>query len=216
MAMACVSKAAASFPASTPAPYADMIMQWAEGIVQANPHRLTPLRSVRGGIHLLHHWHGDLANRKYVERWDILARHSFSPFEHLRSAVCATKPRSLADIGLLTWDARASQALRHEVVQYFRERDEDSQICHEVSAAAVIAVIKRDKKTSSSAYDYMGSGGDVAFDGDSSHGLDGGHHQSDDCDSGVLVSHHHHDSQDHCHGADTHHSSDSFGGYMGP
>lgn len=232
MAMACVSKAAPSFPATIPAPYADMIVQWAERAVQVSPHRLTPMRAVRGGIHLSHHWHGDLANRKYVERWDILTRHAFSPFEHMRSAHSATAPRSLADIGLLTWDARASPALRHEVLQYFRERDEDSKICHEVASTAVVAIVKRDRTAGPSlccvgTYDYMGPAGDVG-DGDSSRDWDGGrdehHHEAADCDSNAVVSHHHHHhSHDHHSGdasnaecGDFHHSSDSFGGYMGP
>jgi len=62
-----------------------------------------------------HYFHGTKANRKYTERWSILVKHQFDPWEHLEKN---------AD-GLLVPTEKCPQGLLQEIMQYFIERNED-------------------------------------------------------------------------------------------
>ena len=62
-----------------------------------------------------HLWHGAKDKRRYVDRWDILARHRFSPDEDLKRNV----------FGLIELTGN-KPALRRELDGYMRQRDEDS------------------------------------------------------------------------------------------
>jgi hypothetical protein len=88
----------------------DHFMRWRQEI------RLRMTRGfgyVPGAI--FHLWQGELANRRYAERRDILARHAFDP---------------LQDIEMLpngTWHWASDKiSLHQEVRQYFEERREDA------------------------------------------------------------------------------------------
>lgn len=62
-----------------------------------------------------HHWHGKKADRRYRERWDIIAKDRFDPDLDLKKD----------SQGLWQLTDRSS-ALRDDIRRYFRERNEDS------------------------------------------------------------------------------------------
>ncbi len=64
---------------------------------------------------LLHFWHGCMASRQYLSRWEVIDRYRFDPLADLTYR---------AD-GLLTFTS-AGQRLAAAVEAYFRSRDEDS------------------------------------------------------------------------------------------
>lgn len=66
-----------------------------------------------------HHWHGEKALRKYVERWDILNRHGFDPHADLHRN----------RYGILEL-SNNKPAFRREVEMYFKQRNEDANIRH--------------------------------------------------------------------------------------
>ena len=59
-----------------------------------------------------HHYHGTKANRKYRERWSILVEHRFDP-------------SYLVKKGLLIPSTTCPTKLLADIVQYFKERNED-------------------------------------------------------------------------------------------
>lgn len=63
---------------------------------------------------LLHLWHGDLANRRYVDRYRGFGARAFDPATHLRPG----------SDGAWRWGAAGTE-LRDEVAAYFRGRRED-------------------------------------------------------------------------------------------
>ena len=62
-----------------------------------------------------HYYHGSKANRKYLERWQILIDNKYDPFQHI------TTDQS----GLLIPTSACPQKLLDEILQYFSERNED-------------------------------------------------------------------------------------------
>jgi hypothetical protein len=62
-----------------------------------------------------HHFHGTKSNRKYGQRWKILVKHNYSPKEHI------TKDSK----GILIPTNKFSNNLKDEILQYFKERNED-------------------------------------------------------------------------------------------
>ena len=67
---------------------------------------------------LTHLWHGSRENRRYLERWDYLARDSYNPDTDLE----------LAESGLLQWSHRAlldKSLMVAKVANYFADRRED-------------------------------------------------------------------------------------------
>lgn len=64
---------------------------------------------------LLHHWHGNMAARQYVSRWEIIRRHQFDPYVDLR----------YSDDGLLEYSTDGHRLVR-DVEEYFDQRQEDS------------------------------------------------------------------------------------------
>lgn len=107
MAMAFIRLHEDSVPNEMSAAYRQMVVNWAEGAVDMT------LRPVAGTIR--HYWHGSLANRKYVERWDILSQHNFDP----------SRDMTYNEEGVLVWSEAASRSLMANVLQYFRDRQED-------------------------------------------------------------------------------------------
>lgn len=64
---------------------------------------------------IFHHWHGKKADRRYVERWDIIHRHSYDPEFDLK--------RDWQGLYALT---DAGERMRNDIREYFRQRNEDS------------------------------------------------------------------------------------------
>ena len=62
-----------------------------------------------------HYYHGTKKNRKYHERWEILVKHEYDPTIHVKKN----------KIGLIVPTEQFSVALKKEIMDYFRERNED-------------------------------------------------------------------------------------------
>ena len=62
-----------------------------------------------------HYYHGSKQNRKYVERWQILIKHQFSPYTDL----------TYDKIGILIPTSTLSEEFKEDIMQYFRDRKED-------------------------------------------------------------------------------------------
>ena len=65
---------------------------------------------------LRHYFHGSKENRKYGDRWKILLNHNFSPREHLTHD----------ENGILIPTPECPHELLDEILNYFKERNEDS------------------------------------------------------------------------------------------
>jgi hypothetical protein len=61
-----------------------------------------------------HYFHGSKQNRKYMERWQILVKHQYDPYKH-----------TTYDHGLLIPSKECPPELLKDILQYFRERNED-------------------------------------------------------------------------------------------
>ena len=62
-----------------------------------------------------HYYHGTKANRRYRERWQILVEHQYHPQEHLKKEVN----------GLLVPSESCPPQLLQDILQYFKDRNED-------------------------------------------------------------------------------------------
>lgn len=62
-----------------------------------------------------HYFHGTKANRRYRERWQILVDHKYEPHEHLKK-----EPN-----GLLVPSNTCPPKLLEDILQYFKDRNED-------------------------------------------------------------------------------------------
>jgi hypothetical protein len=106
-----------------------MAMAWAGRVLQSAPGNIHPnykalleeYQNMCMGLRIswvpgtiLHHWHGSLENRRYRERWDIITKNNFDPFEDLDTS---TECVRLSASGL---------RLEKEIYNYFLERKEDS------------------------------------------------------------------------------------------
>jgi hypothetical protein len=65
-----------------------------------------------------HYFHGSKENRKYSERWKILVKYHYDPYEHV------TYDKN----GLLIPSDSCPSGLLDEIYQYFVERNEDEGI----------------------------------------------------------------------------------------
>jgi len=63
-----------------------------------------------------HYFHGSKENRKYGDRWKILLNHNFSPREHLTHD----------EKGILIPTSECPREMLCEILNYFKERNEDS------------------------------------------------------------------------------------------
>ena len=63
-----------------------------------------------------HYFHGSKENRKYGDRWKILLNHNFSPREHLTHD----------ENGILIPSPECPTEMLDEILNYFKERNEDS------------------------------------------------------------------------------------------
>jgi hypothetical protein len=62
-----------------------------------------------------HYFHGSKKNRKYGERWQILLKHNFSPSIHIANN----------EMGVLEPTKDCPKELLDEIMEYFRQRNED-------------------------------------------------------------------------------------------
>ena len=110
MALALIGRVDDSIPGNISKAYRRPLMQWQ---ARAMKYINTNLGVVPGTIE--HGWHGSKEARKYVDRWEILIRNEFDPYEDLYKnsygvlELADTKPR-----------------LRKQIDAYFRQRNEDA------------------------------------------------------------------------------------------
>ena len=64
---------------------------------------------------IVHHWHGSFADRRYKERWEILTRNNFDPFEDI----------GVTDTGLVQLSKTGRRFTRY-LDEYFAGRREDA------------------------------------------------------------------------------------------
>jgi hypothetical protein len=69
-----------------------------------------------------HYYHGSKKNRKYTERWQILLRHNFSPIIHLENNL----------EGILIPTKACPNELLEEIMNYFKERNEDEDLLEKI------------------------------------------------------------------------------------
>jgi hypothetical protein len=110
MALALAGHAEISLPGCESAAYREPILRWQ---ARARQHIAGNIGYVPGTIE--HAWHGPKKSRRYIERWDILARHRFDPVEDLKRNVW----------GVLELAGNKPE-LRHDMDMYFRARNEDA------------------------------------------------------------------------------------------
>ena len=63
-----------------------------------------------------HYYHGSKKNRNYVERWQLLIKHKYSPSEDI----------SYSSGGVLVPTVKFTSDFRNDILSYFKERKEDS------------------------------------------------------------------------------------------
>lgn len=63
-----------------------------------------------------HYFHGSKENRKYVERWQILMEHKFSPVQDI----------TYDDFGVLVPTEKMTEEFKADIMQYFVDRKEDN------------------------------------------------------------------------------------------
>ena len=109
MALGLIGRAEQSVPAGIAPEYARLVHDWqarASCTVAGN------IGFVPGTIE--HLWHGAKEKRRYIDRWQILLRHEFSPTRDLRRNVWGV------------WELAGNKpALRRDIDAYMRQRDED-------------------------------------------------------------------------------------------
>eukprot|EP00755_Sulcionema_specki_P003448 Sspe_Gene.3615::Locus_1205_Transcript_1_1_Confidence_1.000_Length_1174::g.3615::m.3615 len=88
------------------------------------------------GQHIKHHWHGDVKDRQYVKRWEILVATGFNPLTDIRYHNGVLELMS------------GKQGLAEGLQGYFASRDEDSR--------KVVTVSRHAKKPSKSASHAQG------------------------------------------------------------
>ena len=110
MALALAGKVERSIPATLTAGYRRPLVAWQR---RAGQHIAGNLGVLSGTIE--HQWHGQKAKRRYIERWDVLAKYDFDPETDLRRNTH----------GVLELAGNKPE-LRRAMESYFRQRDEDS------------------------------------------------------------------------------------------
>jgi hypothetical protein len=62
-----------------------------------------------------HHYHGSKQNRKYNERWEILVKHEYDPYLHIKKN----------EKGLIVPTEQFPEQLKMDILEYFKQRNED-------------------------------------------------------------------------------------------
>lgn len=110
MALAWIGEAPQSLPKGVHRSFRDDLMTYQ---ARCEKHIRRDLGYVNGTI--LHHWHGKKADRRYVQRWDVLLKNKFDPRSHIRRD---SQGLWQLDPDLIT--------LRDDIRTYMRRRNEDS------------------------------------------------------------------------------------------
>lgn len=115
--MACglIGQSSFSYPENVHPNYKLMVDTWGR---RAERHIQRSLGFVPGTIH--HSYHGSKANRKYIERWDILTKNQYDPYTDVMF-----DRHGVIHLSLMN-DARG-RAIRDGLKAYFRERREDPE-----------------------------------------------------------------------------------------
>jgi hypothetical protein len=113
MAMSLIGLEEKSLPGKIHANYKHMVRSWA---ARAHEHVRGDIGYVPGTI--LHHYHGQKKDRKYVERWQILLNHGFDPYTDLKADRHGV-------LRLNVPNDKRGRGLRDQLKKYFRERNED-------------------------------------------------------------------------------------------
>lgn len=94
--------------------YKKWLLKWQERAVRTVRHNVGQVNGL-----VYHYWHGPKVNRKYTERWKILAEHQFNPLLDIKKdAQGLWKLEDYNDI--------RSIRLRNDLRNYFKQRSEDS------------------------------------------------------------------------------------------
>ena len=72
-----------------------------------------------------HHFHGSKKNRKYTERWQILVKHLYEPFEHLEIQKTESENKDNKVYNVLKPSSKCPKELIDDIYNYFAERNED-------------------------------------------------------------------------------------------
>jgi len=180
MAMSFVDLASQTVPDNVSDKYKEYILNW-QSIVKAYELKT----SVIDGT-IKHYWHGDLADRKYLERWSIYIDNDFVPLDY--------KYRDNDNLLIYRY---SNTKLQNDIYLYFSQRNEDSTI------------VKKSKKSNKKNHHTTSSTNDDSifsfwpFTGDSSN------------DSDNHSSHHHHHHSDHGTHHHHHHSDNDTSGWQG-
>jgi len=110
MAWALVGKVTEFAPTFITPGYRRELLTWQE---RANVHVNKNIGYMPGSI--WHHWHGRKKDRRYVERWQILAKHDYDPDQDL-----------MHDWQGLNHLSDAGERMRVDLRRYFHVRNEDS------------------------------------------------------------------------------------------
>jgi len=112
MAMSFLGQADQTVPKEISQQYRQVILDWQSIAL----HHEMKTSYISGIIN--HYWHGDLLNRKYVERWEILAKNNFIPDDLIYRS----------GDKLLIYRNNEKTELHKGIYQYFLDRNEDSNI----------------------------------------------------------------------------------------
>lgn len=112
MAMSFLGQADQTVPKEISQQYRQAILDW-QSIALHNEMKTNYIPGI-----INHYWHGDLLNRKYVERWEILAKNDFIPDDFIYRS-CDK---------LLIYRNNEKTELQKGIYQYFLERNEDSNV----------------------------------------------------------------------------------------
>ena len=114
MAMGLIGGAFKSVPENTTAQYKKAVFEWEEMA-------LTRLRKNVGYVPgmIVHYWHGNKLNRKYVERWKVLIDNKYDPVKDI-----SRDPQGLYKLNM--HNGTRSIKMRDDIRRYFRQRNEDS------------------------------------------------------------------------------------------
>lgn len=113
MAMALIGQAGRSIHKGVSRAYRDQVLDWQD---RAERHIQRDIGFVEGA--LWHYWHGKKADRKYVDRWQILVESQFDPRTDLK--------RDWQGLWQLRVEGPRQIRLRDRIRAYFRARNEDS------------------------------------------------------------------------------------------
>jgi hypothetical protein len=110
MAMSFLGLTVETVPDGVTGGYLDKVLSWQERVKEND------IKLLVVPLHILHHWHGPITRRFYMERWQIVTKNRFDPNIHLQWN---------QDSGLFLWSTACPPTLQQDVASYFDHRQED-------------------------------------------------------------------------------------------